>query len=80
MGQVFEGGVVLDTAEELAMFQLLRLRSALGLELIGMKHSQGSVYAHIKRHYGMKGTKQRVWDQLNALIMEKGGNDAREGR
>lgn len=80
MGHTFEGGTVLDTPDEIAMFQLLRLRSALGLEIKGLCHSQGSVYAHIKRHYGLRGNKQRVWDQFNIYIMERGGSDAREGR
>lgn len=78
MGHAFEGGTVLDTPAEIEMFQLLRLRSALGLELLGMKHSKGSVYAHIKRHYGLKGNKQRVWDQFNTLIIERGGPDGRQ--
>ena len=51
-------------------WRLFTLRSALGLELKGLKHSRGSVYALVKREFGFKGNKQRVWDQLNAHIKE----------
>ena len=57
-------------SDQIEMFQLLRLRSALKLELLGMKHSQGSVYAYIKKVYGLKGNKQKVYDQFDAAIEE----------
>lgn len=47
------------------------VRAALRLELKGFKHSRGSVYALVKREFGFKGNKQRVYDQLDAWINER---------
>jgi len=55
-------------AENIAMWRLLTLRSALSLECVGMKHSQGSVYALVKREFGFKGSKQAVLAQLRSHI------------
>ena len=56
------------------LYHRLAQKHALRLEILGMKHSRGSVYAHIKRTYGLKGNKQSVLDQFTALI-EKETND-----
>lgn len=46
--------------------------AALKLEILGMRHSSGrSIYAHIKKTYGIKGTKQRVYEQFAAYIEQK---------
>lgn len=42
--------------------------SALKLELAGLKHSGGSMYAHVKRVYGLRGTRQRVYDQFAEMV------------
>lgn len=44
--------------------------AALKLEIAGIRHSRGSVYAHIKKAYGLRGTKQRVYDQFSLLVEE----------
>jgi hypothetical protein len=50
-------------------FHLLQLRSALKLEILGLKMSRGrSVYGYIKQHLGFKGNKQSVLAQLEAHI------------
>jgi len=55
--------------ENLDMFRLLQLRSALYLETKGMKHSSGrSVYALIKKEYNLKGNKENVLKQLEQMI------------
>lgn len=46
---------------------MLAQKMALSLELKGMKHSRGSVYAHIKRTYGLRGNKQSVYTQFCEL-------------
>lgn len=66
-----DGTIVINTPEGIEMFQLLRLKSALKLELMGLKHSQGSVFAHIKRTYNFKGNKQTVLNQLADFISHK---------
>lgn len=54
---------------DVSFFHLLQLRSALGLEIKGLKNSRGSAYAYIKKTFGYKGSKQKVYDQLNARII-----------
>lgn len=48
--------------------RVLTLRSALGLELKGLKRRGRSVYSIVKQEFGFKGNKQRVYDQLDAYI------------
>lgn len=67
------GGFTVEGKSNIEMFHLLQLKYALMLEIKGMHHSQGSVYAYVKRHFGFKGNKQRVLDQLVALIEERKG-------
>ena len=52
------------------LFNLLQLKYALRLEIQGIKHSRGSVYAHVKRRFGFRGNKQRVLTQLEEHIDE----------
>ena len=49
------------------IFNMLAQKSALKLELQGLKMSRGSVYAHIKRTYGLRGNKQSVYTQFCEL-------------
>lgn len=62
---------VIDTPQGIELFHLASQRAALKLEMMGLKHSRGSVYAHLKRVHGWKGNKQKVYDQLDTLIKEK---------
>lgn len=56
------------------LYNMLAQKSALKLELAGLKHSRGSVYAHIKRVYGLRGNKQSVYTQFCELVERaKGG-------
>ena len=54
--------------ENIALWRLLTMKAALKLEVAGMRHSQGSVYALVKREFGFKGNKARVLEQLTAHI------------
>lgn len=60
--------ITIDTPEGVAFAQLLTRRAALRLEILGLKHSRGSVYALCKRVYGLSGSKQSVLEQLNTMI------------
>ena len=51
-------------------YRLLTLRSALELEILGMKRRGRSVYAIIKEEFGFKGNKQKVYDQIDAYIQK----------
>lgn len=67
-----ETGATIITGEaDTRFFQLLQWKGALKLEILGMWHSQGSVYAHVKKQLGFKGNKQRVLAQLEAYIEQK---------
>jgi hypothetical protein len=56
------------------LFNMIAQKSALKLELAGLKHSRGSVYAHIKKVYGLRGNKQSVYTQFCELVERaKGG-------
>jgi hypothetical protein len=60
--------ISIDNEKKIQQFRLITLRTALKLELLGMKHSRGSVYALIKKEFGLKGSKQKVYDQFNEFI------------
>jgi len=52
--------------DHIAQFQILALRQALNLEIMGMKKRGSSAYATLKG-MGFKGTKQEIFDQLSEL-------------
>ena len=58
----------LTDKDQINLYHMMSQRTALKLELKGLKHSRGSVYAHIKRTYGLRGNKQSVYTQFCELI------------
>jgi hypothetical protein len=65
--------LVFDTPEKIAGVRLLTLRSAFKLELVGIKvYRNVSIYALIKREFGLKGNKQSVFDQFTDILCERG--------
>lgn len=52
-------------------FQKLAQLYAMRLELLGMRHSGGSVIARIKKHYGLKGNKQSIYDQFSKIVAKE---------
>ena len=65
--------IVANTPDKIEMFRLLALRGALKLELVGMCRRGPSAYSIIKSQYGFKGSKQRVLDQFEGYIRDRGG-------
>jgi len=58
--------------DKMHFVQMCTVRSALGLELKGMKRSRSpSAYVIAKRDFGLKGSRQKVYDQLEAMIEEE---------
>ena len=55
------------------MFFLLAMGGALKLELVGMQRRGRSIYSVVKQEFGFKGNKQKVLDQFELYIKEKGG-------
>ena len=52
--------------DQIAQFQILTLRQALRLEIMGMKKRGSSAYSTLKA-MGFKGTRQEIFDQLSEL-------------
>lgn len=67
------GSVSLTEPKQIELYHMMTQRSALKLEIAGLKMSRGSVYAHIKRTYGLRGNKQSVYTQFCELIEKKKG-------
>ncbi len=61
--------------DNIEMFRLLQMKSALALEIKGLKHSRGSVYALVKKEFNLKGNKQKVYDQLCNIIKTRSINE-----
>ncbi len=58
--------------ENIDIFRLKVLRSALYLETQGIKRRGRSVYSIVKEEYNLKGSKQKVLDQLDEIIYKEG--------
>ena len=67
------GTITITGKENIANVRLITLRSALKLELLGMKRRGRSVYSIIKEEFGLKGNKQKVFDQFSKIVQEKTG-------
>jgi hypothetical protein len=63
---------IADTPAAIEAFMLLRLKGALKLEIAGMKCRGHSAYAMIKQKFGLKGNKEKVYEQYVALLKQKG--------
>jgi len=64
---------VIDTPEGINAFFLLAQRSALKLEIMGMRHSSGrSVSKYLKDTFGFKGNKAKVLEQFEAYLRAQG--------
>jgi len=60
--------IVLDNAEQIAQFRLNTLHKMLKLEILGMTRRGQSAYSIIKQETGLKGSKQKVYDQLTKIL------------
>jgi len=65
---------IIDTPDGIERFQKLRLYFALKVEVrTGMKHSQGSILAHLQREYGVKArTKKAALEEFGGRLREEG--------
>jgi len=63
--------MIADTPEEIEFYRLRALRSALKLEILGMKRRGRSACTIIKQEFGFKGSRKKVLRELNALITTK---------
>lgn len=58
---------VIEGKENIDAYRLAVLEKALKLELIGLKGRGRSAYSVIKSEFGLKGNKQKVYDQFVEL-------------
>ena len=64
--------MIIDKPEQIQLYQMLVLRSALKLEMMGLKMSRGrTAYSSIKRIFHLKGGRQKVLDMFNKIIAEQ---------
>ena len=65
--------MVITNPEDIDLYTVKAKRVALVLEMKGMKKRGRSAYSLIKEEFGLKGNKQKVFEQLGEIIetMEK---------
>ena len=61
---------VYDTPEAIKNYRIKALRSALKLEILGMKRKGQSAYQIIKNEFGFTGNRRIVLESLNTYIKE----------
>lgn len=63
------------TGKGIDIYRMITLLSAMRIELHGMCIARGySAYATIKREFGLKGSKQKVFDQFSTLVEQAKAN------
>jgi len=67
------GGCTVITGDSIPVYRMLVIRGALRLELAGMKSRGGSVFALVKREFGLRGTRAAVFAAFEALVAEATG-------
>ena len=60
--------MIIDKPEDIDLYSIMTKRSALVLEMRGMKRRGRSAYSLIKEEFGLKGNKQKVFEQLTEII------------
>jgi len=68
MSKILEDGtMIIDTKEDINMFRLLAIKGRLKMELGGLKF-RTSTHAMVKREFGFKGNRQKVYDQFCEMV------------
>jgi hypothetical protein len=67
IAQVHEVRVLTDT-HQISRYRDKVILAGLKLELLGMKRRGPSCYKMAKMEFGLKGSKQKVYDQLKAVL------------
>ena len=63
--------VIADTPQKIELYRMHVLHKMLKLEMLGVKMSksrQPSAYSVIKKEYGLKGSRQKVYDAFEEII------------
>lgn len=70
MIEVTQNGIV-STGTSIPFVTKLAQKHALALEMKGLKRHGRSMYSLVKEFYGLKGNKQKVYDQFSKLVEEQ---------
>jgi hypothetical protein len=66
-------GFTLQGEDQMLGARLLTMRAGLRMELKGLRMTRGvSCYALVKQETGLKGSKQKVYDQFEVMLKEAG--------
>ena len=61
--------MIIDRPEQIELYQMLVLRSALKLEMLGFKtRARRTAYSAIKKMFNLNGSRQKVLDTFNEII------------
>jgi hypothetical protein len=72
------GGFTVTGPEGMNFYRMAALKGALSLEMKGLRVTRNfSAYATIKREFGLKGTRQSVYEQFCKLVDEQSSKVAR---
>ena len=64
--------MIIDRPEQIQLYQMLVLRSALKLEMLGLKtRARRTAYSAIKKMFNLKGSRQKVFDIFSEIIEEQ---------
>jgi hypothetical protein len=64
-----ETAMIIDSPQQIELYQMLVLRKALQLEMKNIRMSRGrTAYSSIKKEYNLKGSRQKVLDTFNEII------------
>ena len=64
---------IITGKENIHAYRMKVLKGALKLELLGMKGRGRSAYSIIKSEFGLKGNKQKVFEQFEQLCNSQDG-------
>lgn len=59
--------IIMSGPEQVAAYRMLALKSALKLEMLGMKRRGPSALSIIKREFGLKGSKQAIFEKFSRM-------------
>jgi Neuraminidase (sialidase) len=64
-----ENSIMITDRTSIDNFRILALVKGLKLEILGLKRGRGkSCYQILKDEFGLKGSKQKIYDQLNQVL------------
>jgi len=66
--------IVFSGLDQVKIYRLLMFRSCLKAEAEGRRLTRKSVYAQVKKEFGLRGSKQKVLRDYETLLRTKGFN------